>query len=395
MLNQTRIQFAHFRSGIGLLALEGLICILIPIQGALAIPTFSRKYGVSCQTCHAAPPKLNSFGLEFASKRYQYPVEDSEHRSTFPISTWISALGHRQPNRDFIRGFPSRLEFIATEALEELGMSYFIEWRALSMELRGDGTVRDRSGRFEDLYITAGATDVISVTFGQFRMLSQVDVSQRISISEPVPFSSSLRGQPASTSRLTALRAFSPSGRSPGLRLQYHPEASSSGRAADGWFALLNVPFTGELSLPLTEDARREASFEVEGVPKGIFAEAFFRTGLTSLGGHLFFDGDQRLLGQIVGTTRYTDFYFISTMGTGKDDVRKVSNLMLEIEYMPLEWGVLAVRVEHQTGIGAEPAVVPYGVVHFPGTTYTIRLSLEQKIQKGNNQFLIETSLMF
>ncbi len=395
MLTQTRTKFAHFRSGIGLLALEGLICILIPIQGALAIPTFSRKYGVSCQTCHVAPAKLNSFGLEFASRRYQYPEEDSEPRSTFPVSTWISALGHRQPNRDFIRGFPNRLEFIATEALEGLGVSYFIEWRAVSMELRGDGTVRDRSGRFEDLYITAGATDVISVTFGQFRMLSQVDVSQRISISEPVPFSSSLRGQPASTSRLTALRAFSPSGRSPGLRLQYHPEASSSGRAADGWFAFLNLPFTGELSLPLTDEARREASFEVEGAPKGIFGEAFFRTGLTSLGGHMFFDGDQRLLGQIVGTTTYKDFYLTSTMGIGKDDRRKMSNLMLEIEYVPLEWGVVALRVEHQTGSGIEPTLVPYGVAHFPGTSYTIRLALEQRIQQGNNQFLIETSLMF
>ncbi len=395
MLTQTKTRFAHFRSGIGLLALEGLICILIPIQGALAIPTFSRKYGVSCQTCHVAPAKLNSFGLEFASRRYQYQEEDSEPRSTFPISTWISALGHRQPNRDFIRGFPNRLEFIATEALEELGMSYFIEWRALSMELRGDGTVRDRSGRFEDVFIIAEATDFLSVTLGQFRMLSQVDVSQRLSISEPLPFSSGLRGQPASTNRLTALRAFSPSGRSPGLRLQYHPEASSGGRAADGWFALLNVPFTGELSLPLTEDARREASFEVEGVPKGIFAEAFFRTGLTSLGGHLFFDGDQRLLGQIVGTTSHKNFYLTSTVGVGKDENRRMSNLMLEIEYVPLEWGVLGLRFEHQTGVGIEPALVPYSVVHLPGTSYTIRLALEQRIQERNNQFLIETSLIF
>jgi hypothetical protein len=274
-------------------------------------------------------------------------------------------------------------------------MSYFIEWRALSMELRGDGTVRDRSGRFEDLFITTEATDFLSVTLGQFRMLSQVDVSQRLSIFEPLPFASSLRGQPASTSRLTALRAFSPSGRSPGLRLQYHQEAPSSDFKADGWFAIVNVPFTGELSLPLTDEARREASFEVEGVPKGIFAEAFFRTGLTSLGGHMFFDGDQRLLGQMVGTTSYKDFYLTSTMGVGRDDRRKMSNLMLEIEYVPLEWGVVALRVEHQTGSGIEPALVPYGVVHFPGTSYTIRLALEQRIQQGNNQFLIETSLMF
>ena len=395
MLTQIRTRFTRFQFRIGLLTVEGLFCIFVLIQDALAIPTFSRRYGVSCQTCHTAPAKLNSFGLEFVSRRYQYPEEDSEPRSTFPISTWISALAHRQPNRDFIRGFPNRLEFIATDALEGLGLSYFFEWRALSMELRGDGTVRDRSGRFEDLYITAEATDLLSVTLGQFRMLSQVDVSQRISVFEPVPFSSSLRGQPASTSRLTALRAFSPSGRSPGLRLQYHQEASSSGRVADGWFALLNVPFTGELSLPLTEDARQEASFEVEGVPKGIFAEAFFRTGLTSLGGHLFFDGDQRLLGQIIGTTSYNGFYLTSTMGVGRDDRRKVSNLMLEIEYVPLEWGVVALRVEHQTGAGAEPALVPYGVVHFPSTSYTVRLALEQRIQEGNSQFLIETSLIF
>lgn len=34
-------------------------------QSAQANPAFARQYGVSCMTCHAAFPRLNSFGEQF------------------------------------------------------------------------------------------------------------------------------------------------------------------------------------------------------------------------------------------------------------------------------------------------------------------------------------------
>lgn len=40
---------------------------------AEAIPVFSRKYGVSCSTCHSAVPSLNSFGEQFISDNLKMP----------------------------------------------------------------------------------------------------------------------------------------------------------------------------------------------------------------------------------------------------------------------------------------------------------------------------------
>ncbi|MFB6261476.1 MAG: hypothetical protein ABEJ96_05255 [Thiohalorhabdaceae bacterium] len=42
-------------------------------QAAQAIPAFARQTEMSCTTCHAAVPKLNSFGEDFAANGYRLP----------------------------------------------------------------------------------------------------------------------------------------------------------------------------------------------------------------------------------------------------------------------------------------------------------------------------------
>ena len=67
--------------------------------------------------------------------------------------------------------------------------------------------------------------------------------------------------------------------------------------AADGWFAAATLPLTGELTIPFTD----AASLEFEARPKGVFVEAFRRSGLTTVGGHAFLgDGDRRLITGVV-----------------------------------------------------------------------------------------------
>ncbi|MES1982782.1 MAG: hypothetical protein V4443_09940 [Pseudomonadota bacterium] len=56
-----------------------LIALLIALAGSLlpasasAIPVFARQYNLTCTTCHAAFPKLNSFGREFIANNYRLP----------------------------------------------------------------------------------------------------------------------------------------------------------------------------------------------------------------------------------------------------------------------------------------------------------------------------------
>jgi hypothetical protein len=55
----------------GFSALIVLSCFLSFSHGASAIPAFARQYGLSCNTCHAAFPRLNSFGKNFIESNYR------------------------------------------------------------------------------------------------------------------------------------------------------------------------------------------------------------------------------------------------------------------------------------------------------------------------------------
>jgi hypothetical protein len=49
-----------------------LLVMVIPSKSN-AMPVFARKYDMSCNTCHAAFPKLNEFGEQFASDNMRLP----------------------------------------------------------------------------------------------------------------------------------------------------------------------------------------------------------------------------------------------------------------------------------------------------------------------------------
>ncbi len=47
-----------------------LLCLLVGIEKAYAIPSFSRQTGLSCNVCHSNPPQLTAFGRDFKLKGY-------------------------------------------------------------------------------------------------------------------------------------------------------------------------------------------------------------------------------------------------------------------------------------------------------------------------------------
>lgn len=51
--------------------LIGLLSFLLFPSIASAIPAFARQYNFSCNTCHAAFPRLNSFGRDFVANNYR------------------------------------------------------------------------------------------------------------------------------------------------------------------------------------------------------------------------------------------------------------------------------------------------------------------------------------
>src|SRR5687767_14796919 len=168
-----------------------LLLALLAAEPTTSIPYFARRYGVTCNYCHVAPPKLNANGEAFVARGYDLP--DRQARATWPFAVWLSGRSEALPGVDPMRSYLNRIEVISGGRIVAPWLSYFVEWRPLSLETRANGSLRDRSGRFEDLFLTATGSRA-EVAVGQFRLINQVDVSRRIGLAEPLVLSTSLAG---------------------------------------------------------------------------------------------------------------------------------------------------------------------------------------------------------
>ena len=380
-----------------LLLLVVTLASFTSLEEAHAIPLYARKHGMNCSACHQIVPTLNKFGLEYWNRGYRLPpgMDDPDNETT-PFAAWYTWRQEEQTSRDFSEGFLPKVELISGGPIGER-FSYFIEWRIISQQTRSDGSLRDRSGRFEDAFLNWQPDQVQTLTIGQYRAVNQVDVSRRVSVSEPLLFSAGLPGDTApGNSRLTSLRGFSPSGRSPGVTysLQLMQNECS---ASDGLFFFATLPFVGELSIPLTTEAHTEASFELHGETKGVFLETFYRQGLSSLGMHAFIDDDRYLLTG-VGVYNYENFFV--TAGVGVDD-HDGGNQRIRASG---EFEYLLARCRHcdrfRPGVGfrvediseSEPRYIPYFVVSGPNEDYTFLLQLQFRMQEDNNAFFLDIS---
>jgi len=81
-----------FPSFAAVIALAGL---LAPVR-ADAIPAFARKYGVSCQLCHAPAPKLTAFGEQFAANGFRFAAAEPP-RDTIDTGDPLLALARSVP----------------------------------------------------------------------------------------------------------------------------------------------------------------------------------------------------------------------------------------------------------------------------------------------------------
>jgi hypothetical protein len=312
------------------------------------------------------------------------------------MAVWNTFDLEYRSSADLTKAFPSRVELISGGVIPRTRLSYFVELRALSQQVGAGNRLLNRSGRFEDAFVNApfGPERRATLTVGQFRALNQVDVSRRLSISEPLAFSAGLGAPaPARSQRLTDLRSFAPSGRQPAVRLSYQTPGRRG--AADGWYSAITLPLTGELTLPMTD----AASFELEGRPKGAFAETFFRSGLSAIGGHAFV-GDGRSLANLVATRQLGDRLAL-VAALGLDRVSDVTRTRYSIatEYTINAFLVSGIRVDHRTNLGRDPAVHLFGNGHVPfgppGFRQAIRLQIEQRVQSGNHATLVGLSHVF
>ena len=380
-----------------------MIVIAAATDTAHAIPQYARKHNLQCTACHTVPPMLNARGQDFWQRGYRLaPGSNLPTLATAPVAAWVTARQEDRLDAGFGEGYLTRAELISGGPIGET-LSYFIEWRIGSLESRPDGTLRDRSGRFEDAFFNWQPTDRFQFTAGQFRAINQIDVSRRLTLSEPIVFSTSLPGDPGPSSRITSLRAFSPSGRQPGLLFQYQSIKGES--EADGLFHSVVLPFVGEWSIPLTPEAHAEASFVSQGPLKGAFLETYYRHDLNSIGAHAFID-DDRWLFTTVATVNYaesplTEHVYVTAALGWDDSVMTPSRTRSSVEvlYLPVplthDWLRPGVGFRAERVTGTAPAYIPFVVLSGPNESYTFLTQIEYRHQDDNRSFIFDVSLIF
>lgn len=367
------------------------LLFLVFARPAKAIPMYARKHNTQCGTCHVLPPKLNQTGEEFLANGYRFSDKDSPAKA-FPASVWASFRGEFNRARDTARGLPNRVEIISGGPIKKSRAFYFLEWLPVSQQVGSGNTRVQRHGRFEDIFVSLPVGPAF-VTVGQFRQMTQVDVSRRLSLSEPLAFSAGLAGEAALTSRLTGLRSFSLSGRSPAVRVSHQWRRGNS--VADGWYNSVTLPFTGELVIPLNSTVYHTQGFAFEFRPKGALIESYYRKGLNTFGGHVF-AGDGRSQFGLVGALNHKSFF--STLAWGYADQRSGADsyrVSWENEWVPLRWMAAGLRLDDETGTNRPAALIPYLNFAVPLTTYMVRFTAEHRQQRANRQWLLELGLVF
>ncbi|MEX2263710.1 MAG: hypothetical protein WD696_17280 [Bryobacteraceae bacterium] len=357
----------------------------------VAVPYFARKYNVRCAQCHLLPPTLNEFGQRFVANGYKLDELKVEGR-TVPIAAWITHRAEIDEVNDRAKAYPNRVELISSDALTPW-FSYFVEWRTLSYQTTASQRLLSRHGRFEDVFVQFWLPKRVTLTVGQFRMLNQWDVSRRLTLSEPLAYSASVPGLPSNDARLNSLRAFSLAGRAPAIRATF--QAFGGGSESDGWFHELVLPFSGELSAPLGNEARRNASFALEARPKGFLYETYYRKGISSVGGAVF-ASDDRWLSNVTGALQAGRHSLLATVGTAKFR-RGYNDLRISIgdTWIPRAWFGAGARLDHQSALRRRPAVLPHVNFSFPGTKYTVLLTVEQRIQQRAHGTTVEFGVVF
>jgi hypothetical protein len=223
------------------------LLVVIGTTRAAATPQFARRLETDCSSCHLLPPVLNATGLAFQASGYVPPwagATDAPRPRTIPMAAWVTVRAEDQGRGGASELFLPKIELISGGRFAE-SWSYFAEWRPVSLSLDRDGSLRDRGGRFEDLFVERSLGERQAVRVGQYRALNQFDVSLRLSASEPSLVNNNLPTGSRADARLAALDRFSPAARSPSIGYSFRSLAWAS--AGDGLFHFVTVPLVGDL----------------------------------------------------------------------------------------------------------------------------------------------------
>lgn len=160
--------------------LVGALALLGLAQAAAAIPAFARKYGYSCDVCHAPVPRLKAFGEEFMDNGYRIPDKEPPRATVdtgdatlllqrdLPLALRFDAFASYAPNAAVRTDFKTPFVFkILSGGNISEHVSYYTYF--LMTEDSRIAGLEDTYLYFHDLFGTS-----LSLSVGQFRITDPI-----------------------------------------------------------------------------------------------------------------------------------------------------------------------------------------------------------------------------
>lgn len=360
------------KSGLSVIAiiatLSASFALLPPMPGR-ALPLYSRRYEVPCESCHTTAPRLNAFGMAFQANHFRWPGGSPPARSTGLKALPISGLAIAS-YYDSFTGHSTHTDFHTLELFTSDGFAlgpgnrpggWFVDYFAAVKGARAG----DLGNAFVSVPI-AGTRGQWALTAGQFQAMSyQYDALNSLTRSQPAALSNSLDG-------------FSLTDAAPGLRLEFYDGRSQM--SAGGNYLDVGVPFTGHLTL------NRDSRFY--GTTHGAYVHAFRRWGQDSLGVFGYTRSGNHLEGLLGTKELKPNLSLLGAAAIGRDVLGSADRLSLEADFLVNPSLAFTGRLDSARGEGTGRITYPVaGVTFYPFPLQVLRLSAETIQAPGNRSF--------
>jgi hypothetical protein len=354
----------------------GIATTFAPQRPTQALPIYSRRYGIPCQTCHLIPPMLNQTGLAFQANHFNWPNNNPpafhDGLSAEPISGLVTNFTTSGQGAETLTEF-NALELFASDGItfrpgENAGLNggYWIDYSAVTNGQRAGGL----DGAFVSLPV-AGNHGQLAVVAGQFAPLTyQWDAIGDLTNTHPAVFDNGIDNVTFDNS-------------APGVRLEYYNNRGKM--TANGNYVEVGVPFNGHLNL------NEYSSWYGD---QGVYVHAFRRVKFTTEGVLYFAHGNNQYA-SLIGTQHLGRYvYLLESAGSGHDEFGDENYLSGEATYCPVSWMALTGRFDSIKGtVNSDYPTATLTL--YPGKIRWLRLSAETVQQKGNRSNTVYAYLQF
>lgn len=323
--------------------------LLLGIGVVGATPQFARQTKLPCAACHVHGSLLNSFGNRYFANGFRIGKRKPD-ASTPPL--WGTIGFQTRTDRSLGSAIPvdyGQTEIASYGYMDEMELLYHLAYQPTKEQT--------------DIYLLKKIGDKATVQAGEIGLLGQYLTKHDVSPSRPVNLMPAGFGDEG---------PFAPGANAFAVRVVGSLTGPNAMPYADGWKIAATVP--------LSTEATQAWQPDFDGSPRGVFAEVFYRLGMSSYGINTFLGRDQRRYYGLLGQHQLSKVYFEGGIAYAESRASPQRLASLSATYVPEYHQAYAFRIDDQNGrIGYVPT---FGFM-IGDQMSVLRLTAEVRIVSG------------